>query len=147
MLASRAIRLYGDENFGMLAMCVAGNSLLIFRPEPRGDRFLDVGESLLFVFPLRHASGQRRAFDDNPTIFRLIERDVKDHADIVPTATRRYNAGWLQSGLSRTGEGGKTRTPGAPQGCGTSKFKSWRTRRSFSFAFRSCILAEQARST
>ena len=33
-------------------MRVAGNGLLIFRPEPRGDRFLDVGESLLFVFPL-----------------------------------------------------------------------------------------------
>jgi hypothetical protein len=79
MLASRATWLDRDENFGLLPMWIARGGLLIFRPEPRGDRFLDVGESLLFVLPLRHTSGQGRAFDNDPAIFCLIKLDVKDH--------------------------------------------------------------------
>src|SRR5882762_1692149 len=95
MLASRATWLYRDENFGMLPMRVAGNGLLIFRPEPRGDRFLDVGESLLFVLPLRHASGQGRAFDNDPAIFRFVERHMKNHAAILPVKCRREETnGW-----------------------------------------------------
>jgi hypothetical protein len=85
--------LYGDENFGMFPMSIAGDGLLIFRPEPCDDSFLDVCKSLLFVLPLRHTSGQSRAFDHNPTIFRLVERYMKDHADMLPIATRVDNAG------------------------------------------------------
>jgi hypothetical protein len=77
----------------MLPMGVPGNGLLIFRPKPGGDRFLDVGESHLFVFPLGHTSGQGGAFDNNPAIFRLVERHMKDHADMLPIATGCYNAG------------------------------------------------------
>src|ERR1700682_2202273 len=103
MLASRATWLDRDENFGVLPIWVAGNGLLIFRPKPRGDSFLDVGESFLFVFPLRHTPGQGRAFDNDPTIFRLVERHMKDHADILPIAIGCYNAGGFHCNLAGTG--------------------------------------------
>jgi hypothetical protein len=83
-----------DENFGLLPMRVAGHGLLIFRSVPCGNSFLDVGESLLFVFPMRHASGQGRAFNYKPAIFRLVERHVKDRTDIL-IAIGRYNAGCI----------------------------------------------------
>jgi hypothetical protein len=82
-----------DENFGLLPMWVSGNGLLILRPETCGDSFLDVGESFLFVLPLRHASRQSGAFDYKPAIFRLVKRHVKDHTDILSIAIGRYNAG------------------------------------------------------
>ena len=72
----------------MLPVWVARNGLLIFRPEPRGDSFLDVGESLLFVFPLGNTPRQGRAFHNDPAIFRLVERHMKDHADILPVKRR-----------------------------------------------------------
>src|ERR1700690_3982687 len=58
MLVSLATWLNRDEDFRVLAIWVARDGLLIFRPEPRCDCFLDVGESFLFVLPLGHASGQ-----------------------------------------------------------------------------------------
>src|SRR5258708_14671418 len=103
----------GDENFGVFPIGVAGNGLLIFRPEPCSNSFLDVGESLLFVLPLRYTSGQGRAFHDNPTIFRLIERHVKDHADILPIATLGYNVGCFQVAfpvLARVGKPARLNT-------------------------------------
>jgi hypothetical protein len=69
-------------------MGVAGNGLLIFRPEPSGNSFLNVGESLLFVFPLGHTPRQGGAFHNDPAIFRLVERHMKDHADILPVKCR-----------------------------------------------------------
>jgi len=89
MLASRAACLDRNEYFGELPIGVAGDRFLIFRPEPRGDRFLDVGEGLLLVFPLRHASGQGRAFDHKPAIFRLFEFYMEDHTDILPVKRPR----------------------------------------------------------
>ena len=65
--------------------------LLVFGPQPRGDRFFDVGEGVLFVFALRYTAGQSRAFSDDPAIFGLGERDVKYHAHILPIAARCYN--------------------------------------------------------
>jgi hypothetical protein len=73
----------------LLAIRVAGIGLLIFRPEPCGDRFLDVGECLLLVFPLRHTSGQGRTFNNKPAIFRLVEFYVEDHLDILPVKSGR----------------------------------------------------------
>jgi hypothetical protein len=58
-LASRATSLDRDENFGLLAVWVAGNGFLIFRPEPCVDCFFDVGENFLLVVPLRNTSGKR----------------------------------------------------------------------------------------
>jgi hypothetical protein len=84
MLASRATWLDRDENFGLLPIWVAGHGLLIFRPEPCGDRFLDVGESFLLVLPLRNTTGQGRAFNNKPAIFRLVELHVEYHTDILP---------------------------------------------------------------
>src|ERR1700720_1307816 len=84
MLASRATWLNRDEDFELLAIWVSGNGLLIFRPEPRSNRFLDVGESFLFVLPLRHAPGQGGAFNHKPAIFRLVERHMKNHGNILP---------------------------------------------------------------
>jgi len=84
MLASRATRLDRDENFWQLPIWIAGNGLLIFRPEPRGNRFLDIGESFLFVLTLGNTSGQRGAFHYKPAIFRFVERYVKNHKDILP---------------------------------------------------------------
>ena len=95
MLASRATWLHGDENFGLLPIWVAGHGLLIFRPEPRGDRFLDVGECFLLVLPLRYTSGQGRAFDHKPTIFRLVELHMENHTDILPVKhDREVTKGW-----------------------------------------------------
>jgi hypothetical protein len=95
MLASRATWLDRDENFGLLAIWVAGHGLQIFRPEPRGDRFLDVGECFLLVLSLRHTSGQGRAFDHKPTIFRLVELHMENHADILPVKCgREVTKGW-----------------------------------------------------
>src|SRR5579862_870817 len=85
MLASRATLLDRDENFRLLPIWIAGIGLLIFRPEPGGDSFLNVGESFLFVFSLRHASGQGRAFDNNPPILRFFELHMEDHVDILPS--------------------------------------------------------------
>jgi hypothetical protein len=99
MLASRATRLDRDEDFGLLAMWVAGSGLLIFRPEPGGDRFLNVGESFLLVFPLRHTSGQGRAFHNEPAIFRLVELNMEDHGDILPVKCRREESKRLDTRL------------------------------------------------
>jgi hypothetical protein len=52
---------------------------------------------------LRHASGQGRAFDDGPAIFRFVERHMKDHADILPIAIGCHNAGGFHCDLTRTG--------------------------------------------
>jgi hypothetical protein len=76
-------------------MGVAGDGFLIFRPQPRSDCFLDVGESLLFVLPLGHTSRQGRAFDNHPAIFRLVERHMKDHANILPVKCRRDESNGL----------------------------------------------------
>jgi len=112
MLASRATTLDRDENFRELPIRVAGIRLLILRPEPRGDRFLDVGESFLFVLPLGHASGQGGAFDNDPAIFRLVERHMKEHADILPIAAGCYHAGGFavicrRSAVSKKQEAGQ----------------------------------------
>ena len=93
MLASRTTYLDRNENFGTLPMRVGGYGLLIFRPEPRADSFLDVGGSLLLVLSLGHTTRQSRAFDNNPAVVSLVERHVKDHADILPIAIDCHNAG------------------------------------------------------
>src|SRR5258708_3702721 len=114
MLASRAagcglylepaeIWSYRNENFGLLAMWVAGNCLLIVRPQPRGDRFLDVGQSFLFVLSLRNTSGQGRAFDNEPAVFRFIERYVENHIVILSIAIGGYNGQCFHCGLARSG--------------------------------------------
>ena len=87
MLASRATRLDRDEDFALSQVGVAGDGLLILRPEPRGDSFLDVGQCLLFVFPLRYTSRQSRAFGHNPAVFRVRECYMEDHAHMLPSVT------------------------------------------------------------
>jgi hypothetical protein len=44
---------------------------------------------------LRHASGQGRAFDYKPAIFRLVELHMKNHGDILPVKCGRVETkGW-----------------------------------------------------
>jgi hypothetical protein len=82
-LASRATGLanYLDryKNFRLIPVWVGGHGLVVFRPVPGCDGFLDVGESLLLVLTLRHTSGQCRAFGNYATIFCFVELDVKEH--------------------------------------------------------------------
>jgi len=92
ILASRATGLDGDEDFALPRLAVTGDGLLILRPEPCGDGFLDIGQCLLFGFPLRHASGQRRTFGHNPAVLRIGERYMEDHAHILASVPHRYNA-------------------------------------------------------
>src|SRR5260370_8298900 len=84
-----------------LKLSSARSGLLIFRPEPCGDSFLDVGESLLFVLPLRHTSGQGRAFDNHPAIFRFVDRDMKNRVAIPPITSGCPNP---EYSLPSTGE-------------------------------------------
>ena len=93
MLARRDPSLDRDANFRLLSMSVAGNSLLIFRPKPCANGFLDVGECLLFVLPLIHRSWQGRSFDNDPAIFRRVERHMKNQGPILAIAARCYNVG------------------------------------------------------
>jgi len=43
--------------------------LLVFRPKPSCDRFLNVDKRLFFVPALAHASRQCRTFSYDPTVF------------------------------------------------------------------------------
>jgi len=92
MLASRANSLNRNKNFGLLAVWVARHCFLILRPEPCGDRFLDIGESFQLIHPLGHAPGQGRAFDNEPAVFRFVERYVEYHVVILSIAASRDNA-------------------------------------------------------
>jgi hypothetical protein len=112
MSASRAACLHREKYFRLLPVRFAGNGLLIFCPKPCGDSFLNIGESFFFVLPLGHASGQGGAFDNDPAIFRLVERHMKEHADILPIAAGCYHAGGFavicrRSAVSKKQEAGQ----------------------------------------
>src|SRR5579864_2380802 len=92
MLPSRATRLNGDEDFALVRLRVFRRSLLILGPQPRGNRFLDVGQRLLLVLPLGDASGQGRTFGNNPAVLSFGERYVEDHAGILPIAAPSFNS-------------------------------------------------------
>jgi len=90
MLASRATRLNSDQDFRLSAMRGLRHRLLVLGPEPSSNRFPDVGERFLFVFPLRNAPRQGWAFHNNPAVFSFANRDVKDHTHILPIAAACY---------------------------------------------------------
>ena len=91
MLASRANRLHGDENLAIPSPGGSGG-LLVLGPQPRGNRFLDVGERLLLVSALRHAPRKGRAFGDDPAVFGICKRDMENHDRMLPTNTPCYQA-------------------------------------------------------
>jgi hypothetical protein len=83
MLPSRATRLNRDQDFELTDLARLGrHRLLVFSPEPRGNRFLDVAERFLLILALGNASRQGRAFNNDPTVFCLRESYVKDHAPL-----------------------------------------------------------------
>jgi len=69
MLASRVTASDGNYDLGLMRIRGMGSQrLLIFRPHPRGDGFLDVVQSFFFVFSLGDTSRQSRAFGNNPAV-------------------------------------------------------------------------------
>lgn len=96
MLPSLATRLDSDEDFALVCLRVFGRGLLIFGPKPSGNRFLDVGQSLLLVLSLRDASGQSRTLGDNPAVLGFGECYVEYHAAILPIALRAFNVAHAQ---------------------------------------------------
>lgn len=75
--------------------------LLVFRPQPTDDRFLDVFERFLFIATLRYAAGECGAFDDIPTI-GLFHRHMEDHGAVIQRLCGwRYSAVGMIKGISR----------------------------------------------
>jgi hypothetical protein len=88
MLASLTIEegdvLHSDQNRIASGRGVAGGeSLLIFRPEPCRDGFLDVLQGFLLVLALGDASWECRALGNEPTVFRLLECHMKHHGRLL----------------------------------------------------------------
>ena len=75
---SRPLPLNSDDH-----RCAIGaerlHRLLIFSPQPCGDRFLDVLQSFLFVPSLGHTPGKCRALRHDPAVFCFFKRNMKDH--------------------------------------------------------------------
>lgn len=92
ILPSRATRLDGHEDFALIRPRVFRRGLLILSPQPRGNRFFDVGQRLLLVLPLRDASGQGGTLSDDPAVLSLGERYVEDHTHILPIASPSFNS-------------------------------------------------------
>ena len=85
MFASRATRLYGNQDFRLTGLARLGpHCLLVFSPEPGSNRFFDVAERFLLVPALGNTSRQGRAFGDDPTVFGFSESYMKNHAPILP---------------------------------------------------------------
>jgi hypothetical protein len=70
----------GDDN-RLLSQIDAqrGDCFWVFSPKPRGDGFFDIRQCFLFIFALRDTPRQSRTFRDNPAIFGLFERHMKEH--------------------------------------------------------------------
>ncbi len=88
MFAKRAIgALHGD--YDLLFTRLDGGlieSLLIFGPKPGQDRFFHVVEGFFVVFSLGNAAGQSRALSDNPSIFGVLKRNVKQRRLLLESA-------------------------------------------------------------
>ena len=65
-------------------------SLLVFSPEPRGNRFFDVGQRFLFCLPLRKAARKCRTFCDDPTFFILLQDHMEHHGELPRQTVRAY---------------------------------------------------------
>lgn len=91
MLARRATPLDGHENFALIWRRALRRCFLIFSPEPSGNRFLNVRERFLFVFPLRHASGQRRTLGHDPAVFGIAQGYMENHEGILAVEAAFHN--------------------------------------------------------
>ena len=98
MLLSLPIKLDG-HHYGLhiLPLFERGNGLLVFRPQPGGDGFLDVVKGFFLVLALRHAAGQRGTLGHNPAVLSLLKSNVEDHSSpaysilpyVLPLGKRR----------------------------------------------------------
>ena len=91
-------------------------SLLVFRPKPRNNRFLDVGEGFLLVVPLRDASGQCRALGHDPAAFRFGESHMKNHVLYCQRKARNREPIAGMNPSATDGTTFHTRLPGRPPG-------------------------------
>lgn len=66
-----------DDGFCPGTLGQRRDGLLVFGPEPRGDRFANVLESLFFISALRDAARQRGALGHYPAVFGVYNRHVK----------------------------------------------------------------------
>ncbi|MGH8657373.1 MAG: hypothetical protein ACREV4_02500 [Gammaproteobacteria bacterium] len=68
-----------DHGLAFWLLWEARDGLLIFRPEPGSDGFLDILQGFLFVFALGYATRQGWTFGNYPSVFGLFKGDVKNH--------------------------------------------------------------------
>jgi len=83
----KASHLQGDYDFGLASARGQGcHCFLVLGTQPCDNRFLDVVQGLLLVFPLRNASGQGRTFGHDPAVLGMCQYHVKDHLEPLRSA-------------------------------------------------------------